>query len=209
MKNRWKTPSRILWEAFYPVLLLLCLMMALGMLLGYVACGILADHEEAQLNAYILQNARLFAEAGEEKASFLSVLLIYLRYPVLVFLCGCSAMNAVLIPVVCAVQGFFLSFAVSCFAAQLGHNGILLALSAFGLRCVLVLPCTLMIAVWMVVLKRGLREIRAGKRERARETLLACCFRQMLGCLLVLGIGIILELWLVPDWIALALTKLL
>lgn len=42
---------------------------------------------------------------------------------------------------------FFLSFSVCCFTAAFGVDGILLAFAVFGLRCMVTLPCYLLLAV--------------------------------------------------------------
>ena len=209
MKNRQPNRSRSFRGAFRSVLLLLSLLMAVGMLLGHLVCRMLLDAEDHQLNIYILQYAQLFAEAEEEKTSFFSVLLVYFRYPVLIFLGGCTALSAMFVPLLCAMQGFFLAFSVSCFAAQLGRTGILLALCAFGLRCIIVLPCTLVIAVWTIIRKRELREKSAEKRMQNRAAIDSPCLVQVLGSLMLLAVGAALELWLAPNWLALAITKLL
>ena len=91
-----------------------------------------------------------------------------------------------LLPVL-AAEGFFLSFSAGCFAAALGRSGVLLALAAFGVRCLIVLPCSIYPAVLV------------GERNRWRK--LAVC-----GALLLLGMA--LELTLVPRLVQWALGTL-
>jgi len=206
MNSRRQIRSRNPRGAFCTVLLLLSLLMAAGILLGYMMYGIFVGDDDGQLRAFILQYVRLLAEAEGKPAAPLSVILVYFRYPVLLFVCGCTALSAVLIPLLCAVQGFVLAFSVSCFAAQLGRSGLLLALCAFGPRCMLVIPCTLALATWLLILKR---KKATQTHSPARTAEKSVFFKQLTWCLIILSAGVILELWLVPRLFALALTKLL
>ena len=99
----------------------------------------------------------------------------------------CGAAGAALILPVLAAEGFFLSFSAGCFAAALGRSGVLLALAAFGVRCLIVLPCSIYPAMLV------------GERNRWRK--LAVC-----GALLLLGMA--LELTLVPKLVQWALGTL-
>ena len=99
----------------------------------------------------------------------------------------CGAAGAALILPVLATEGFFLSFSAGCFAAALGRSGVLLALAAFGVRCLIVLPCSIYPAMLV------------GERNRWRK--LAVC-----GALLLLGMA--LELTLVPRLVQWALGTL-
>ena len=98
------------------------------------------------MGAYVQSYAQLADGRSQQPVSVLSAAAAYLRYPLLAFLFGLSAAGVALIPLLCAAQGFFLSFSVCCFAAALGRDGVLLALAALGLRCLFVLPCTLCLA---------------------------------------------------------------
>lgn len=72
-----------------------------------------------------------------------------------------------LLPALSALQGFFLSYSVACFAAALGRGGVKLALCAFGVRCAFILPCTFFLAAW------GMRAAYArlrGRKSAARRS---------------------------------------
>ena len=131
----------------------------------------------------------------------LSTAAAYLRCPLLAFLCGLSAAGAVLIPALCMVQGFCLSFSVCCFAASLGHEGVLLALAALGLRCLFVLPCMLCIS------QDGFsRACRALSQKRPVKSEIP--WRMLLFCVFVLLTGTVVECAIVPKFFALILARL-
>ena len=117
---------------------ILCVCFLLGMAAAYPARRSISTDALAQLGAYVQSYAQLADGRSQQPVSVLSAAAAYLRYPLLAFLFGLSAAGVALIPLLCAAQGFFLSFSVCCFAAALGRDGVLLALAALGLRCLFV-----------------------------------------------------------------------
>ena len=113
-------------------LLTLCICFLIGMLAAWPVHRRIGSEALAQLGAYVQSYAQLAEGRVQQPSSVLSTAAAYLRCPLLAFLCGLSAAGAVLIPALCMVQGFCLSFSVCCFAASLGHQGVLLALAALG-----------------------------------------------------------------------------
>lgn len=73
-----------------------------------------------------------------------------------------------LLPALSALQGFFLSYSVACFAAALGRGGVKLALCAFGVRCAFILPCTFFLAAWGM--RTAYARLRGPKKRRAPLT---------------------------------------
>ena len=132
---------------------ILCVCFLLGMAAAYPARRSISTDALAQLGAYVQSYAQLADGRSQQPVSVLSAAAAYLRYPLLAFLFGLSAAGVALIPLLCAAQGFFLSFSVCCFAAALGRDGVLLALAALGL------------VLWLVYLFTPM----AG-RAKAKET---------------------------------------
>ena len=129
-------------------LYILCLFLAAGILAGFLAGRTVASEDLLSLSRYVTGYARLNAEEPRS-AGLWQVLWTYLRYPAAALLLGCTAWGVMLIPLTCAAQGFFLSFAVQCFAAALGKQGVVLAVSVHhtmsaddsgGQLCVCVAP---------------------------------------------------------------------
>ena len=159
--HRWPGRHTGLWR-----LALLGLCFCGGILLGQLAARSVPEASRTELAAYLRQYAAVWGETTDRTASLLRVAGVYLRYP---------------------LEGFFLSFSAGCFAAALGRSGVLLALAAFGVRCLIVLPCSIYPAMLV------------GERDRWRK--LAVC-----GALLLLGMA--LELTLVPRLVQWALGTL-
>ena len=151
-------------------------------------------------NLSIIAFAGGFLNTGHNPANF-DVGVNPFAASLLAFLFGLSAAGVALIPLLCAAQGFFLSFSVCCFAAALGRDGVLLALAALGLRCLFVLPCTLCLA------DAGFAQAcRAMPRLRPRRPELN--WRMLLFCVFVLLTGTVVECAIVPKFFALILARI-
>ena len=185
-------------SARIPRLLTLCAFFAAGIVAGQVAQHAVTGGELAD---YLRSYAGMVAENGAAQASLLRVSVAYLREPTIIFLLASCSFGAVAIPLVCAWQGFTLSFAVACFAGSLGQEGVLLSLAAFGLRSVVVLPCTLLVAQW--AFDKTLCRLRG---ESAAGT--AAQRWRLIGCFIVLILGAVLEMTVVPRLFILALSRL-
>lgn len=171
-----------------PALVLVCLLLVLGAVLGFAVCRAVPQQDRQELSDYLHQYAQATADGRGSSASALSVAAAYFRYPLAAALLGLTAAGLVLLPVLSVAQGFFLSFSVGCFARALGRGGVYLALAAFGPRCLFVLPCTLLLTV------QGLSAA-ARRRDGQKVRLTEGAYWRRVGlCGLILLIGAALEL---------------
>lgn len=126
-------------------MLVLSAFIVLGVILGYVfalrslqsAGGELKQYFDAFLSGGVNRPFSVRA-LGE-------TLLCYFRAPGIVFLLGFASIGIVAVPLVCACQGFLLSYSLFCFALSLGRGSFPLLLALFGIRLLAVLPCTLLL----------------------------------------------------------------
>ena len=161
-----------------PALVLVCLLLVLGAVLGFAVCRAVPQQDRQELSDYLHQYAQATADGRGPSASADGVH----------SLLGLTAAGLVLLPVLSVAQGFFLSFSVGCFARALGRGGVYLALAAFGPRCLFVLPCTLLLTV------QGLSAA-ARRRDGQKVRLTEGAYWRRVGlCGLILLIGAALEL---------------
>ena len=106
-----------------PALVLVCLLLVLGAVLGFAVCRAVPQQDRQELSDYLHQYAQATADGRGPSASALSVAAAYFRYPLAAALLGLTAAGLVLLPVLSVAQGFFLSFSVGCFARALGRGG--------------------------------------------------------------------------------------
>ena len=113
-------------------MLVLSAFIVLGVILGYVfalrslqsAGGELKQYFDAFLSGGVNRPFSVRA-LGE-------TLLCYFRAPGIVFLLGFASIGIVAVPLVCACQGFLLSYSLFCFALSLGRGSFPLLLALFG-----------------------------------------------------------------------------
>ena len=175
-------------------MLVLSAFIVLGVILGYVfalrslqsAGGELKQYFDAFLSGGVNRPFSVRA-LGE-------TLLCYFRAPGIVFLLGFASIGIVAVPLVCACQGFLLSYSLFCFALSLGRGSFPLLLALFGIRLLAVLPCTLLL---------GNASLDGGGRGRAVSYGSAYWYRFGICCVCLL-FAALLELWLVPQFLLLA-----
>ena len=143
----WKRQGKDGQSAPLPRLVLLALFFLGGVLMGQVLSGRVPDVTGDELGRYLTDYLRLDTGTERTAAAVLSAAVIYFRYPLLAFLLGFTSLGVLLLPCATVAYGFFLSFSVCCFTAAFGADGVLLALSVFGLRCAVTLPCYFLLAV--------------------------------------------------------------
>jgi len=191
---------------FQAALLVLCVFFIVGAGLGRLGHSYVTAGDNEELARYICSYADLVSGSKNTAADICSVVLLYFRYPLFYFFLGFLSVGALLIPFTCAVQGFFLSFSISCFASSLGKSGVLLALSAFGIRCLFMLPCCFLLAAWSFLSAKD-RISRTGTGA-GRNSVSAGSFWRFAICVIVLLVGSVLELSVVPRLFSLALAKI-
>ncbi len=186
------------------------LLPAVFFLLGALLGGMLSAHgAEAmggELHRY-LDSYLTLRSAGElSSAAVRQTLGCFFRASAAVFLFGFASLGVVLIPLVCAAQGFLYAYALACFAAGVGQEGFLLLLVLFAVRLMIVLPCTLLLAAAAWETSRALAALSLGGGKRAGGVrcgrLYWLRFGKVCVCLLL---GAALELWLVPRLLTLLL----
>ena len=132
--------------SYFLCLGLLAVFFLAGAVYGQVSAKSNPDAITAELHQYLAGYCALDTGAEGSGRVFLSALLIYFRYPLLAFFLGFVIPGALALPVIAAAFGFFLSYASCCFARAFGETGIQLAAAVFGLRCLVSIPCFLVLA---------------------------------------------------------------
>lgn len=191
-----------------PQLLLFCLFVAVGAVAGYLAHKTVGAASNAELSTYLQQYADAYEQDAYVPGSLLQVLAVYFRYPIVAFCLGFCTIGVYLLPVLCMVQGFFLSFSVCCFAASLGRCGVYLAFAALGLRVLITLPCLLLLALQAF---NGARALRGTTRKRnmgKRRKVDQAYFILPGICSAALLLGSVLDITLLPHVFGWVLDKI-
>lgn len=128
------------WAVWVPGLLVLGVCFLLGTVAGCLWAGGVAENGGETLAAYIEGYLSAARSGTLTVPSVFSVLYESFRWPVLTVLLAFTAAGVLGIPILFAVRGFLLSFAVASFVRVLGGAGSILAFLLFGLTGLMTVP---------------------------------------------------------------------
>ena len=196
-------------RVFRVKLLTLCFFFVIGIVAGWTAHLAVGQTDNAMLQKYILQYAHYAASEGDLTASIISVLGVYFRYPIAMIVAGFTSAALFIIPLLVATQAFFAAFSVACFTSALGNTGVLLALSAFAVRYLVLLPVTLLLGVFaMDSATNRMHRKKPGKDATRIQSTTPSVFCGLI-CATALLIGVAIELLVVPHLLELALANIM
>lgn len=194
-------------QASFPArILFLALFFLGGVILGQILSARVPESTGQELEAYL--RGYLSLEDARSAGAALSVLTLYIRYPLTAVLLGFASIGVILLPLATAAFGCFLSFSVCCFTAAFGPEGTMLAAAVFGLRCLITLPCYFLLAVPALETSAALAGSVFGRGRHAAPVRYGRPFWRRLGlCAAVLLAGVCLE-WICSPWLLrMALTR--
>lgn len=130
------------WDlpAWAPGLVLLSICFLAGTIAGCLWAGGVAGQGSDTLASYIDGYLSAARTGTLTVPSVFSVLFETLRWPVLVFLLAFTAAGVIGIPILFAVRGFLMAFAVASFVRVLGGTGSILAFLLFGITGLFTVP---------------------------------------------------------------------
>lgn len=170
---------------------------SLGALAGMLLASQVGGGGHESLTQY-LENYLSAAQTGTAAApGLLSVLWETARWPLFTFLMGFTALGAAGIPVLFAVRGFLLSFAVSSFVRMFGGVGAILAFFAFGLTGMVAVPVLFVLGVQGFAAARELAGRALGGGRGPLPFGQSYLIRSGL-CAAALGLCVLMECWAVP-----------
>lgn len=177
-----------------------------GVIFGYVLALRASHCTGGELARYFAAFFSLGAQESFSARALCETLVCYFRAPVIVFLLGFASVGVALIPAVCAMQGFLLSFSLFSFSLALGRGDFPLLLALFALRLLVLLPCTLALGAAAIEKARALLLLSlGGGGKRARAVTYGGAYWYRFGvCCVCLLLAALAELWLVPQFLLLA-----
>ena len=168
-----------------------------------------AGSEGGLLREYLADFCLLY-DSGAAVNTFWTLVLNYFGWIFLLLLFGYSPLGLVMVPALAASCGFLSMYAVSCFVCVFDRPGVLVALSAMGIRFLFVLPAFFYLAdaswqqaSWLAAAGTG-----KGKRSAPLPGSGGYVVR-FLVCVVILAVGVCCERLLVPVLIRAAVAAAL
>lgn len=176
----------------------------LGVLGGYAAASGSVLHTGNELQRYFESYLALGVRSPFGTEALLDTIVCYFRAPFFIFLLGFASIGALLIPLVCAFQGFLISYSLFCFAFSLGRTSFPLLLALFGIRLLTVLPCMLLLGTAALDKSRSLLLLSCAGARTGPVAYGSAYWYRFGVCCVCLFLGSMLELWLAPQFLLLA-----
>lgn len=191
MKLHRKIATRSNTHPEFRRILLLSIFCALGILFGCLAVQYVSLRAVSQLTSYLEAYIKL-QQSKPTFSTFFFAIAVYFRYVLLLFLFSFSPLGIYAIPLICGIQGFGLSFAITLFV-RCTEERLLPVIALFTLRCVFVLPTMLYCGSAAILASGG------GKESHGKK------FWKRFGiCVCILLFGVIVETFIVPRIFAAA-----
>ena len=195
----WDLPGN---TAMLPVLVFICICFIIGAITGSV---IAANGGDSTQIASLITDYTVSSDV-----SFWRVLANVFRFPIIILLCGFCVFGAVFIPAVVALRGFLLLFTMTSFVRIFGWHGLLFSAALFGIQCLLLLPCMLMLAAQGVVSASLLFSLASSKGKKLSGSIFSSSyFSRILVCVGVLLICTLAEMFITPSLVSAALGNIL
>ena len=182
------------------VLTALCVLASafgLGGIVGLLVASRVAGGGQTTLSSYIEGYLAAAQLRTADSPGLGTVVLEMVRWPFLAFLLGFMAIGVAGLPVLFAVRGFLLSFAIASFVNMFGGAGCLLAFFSFGLTGMLAVPTLFVLGVQSFhMARRRLLNTGGGKGglSPGGQYVVRCGL-----CLGALMLCVAVEYWVVPD----------
>lgn len=193
LKHRGKNEPTL----FLPRILFLAVFFVAGTFLGQVFARRVSVVVGQELTEYLKQY--ILTEHEHSVQMVLSAVVLYLRYPFLAVLFGFASIGVLLIPGMTVLFGFLVSFSVSCFVAAFGMEGVFLSLAAYGIRCVVTLPCYFLLAVPALENAVVLARLSFGRRQHGMALRLGrSWWMRLLICLVILLLSVCVDFMISP-----------
>ena len=183
--------------------LLLALFLVCGVLCGYALAGRCGEELSEELRRYLDAYVAGIAARSLTGEAAVRTLACYLRASVAAFLLGFASIGVIALPLLFAAQGFVLSFSLFSFALAVGRESFVLLPAIFALRLLFVLPCTFLIGTAALEKSCSLAAFTLGGGKRVRPVSYpAAYWYRFAVCCVCLLFGCVLELWLLPLFLA-------
>jgi stage II sporulation protein M len=184
--------------------LLLCGAMFLcGSIIGTFSAGLVRDG--SSLNAVLTGYLSAYLNGASLKPDLFAAVVDACKYHLAALFLGLSVLGVVFIPVLSAVRGFMLSYSVSAVVRLLGGKGVWLALSVFGLRTIITIPCFFILSIYAYaastyIFRQSLsKNMKISASPFNSRTMIVCGV-----CLLILLASALIDTYLSPHLIGLA-----
>ncbi|MEG0441422.1 MAG: stage II sporulation protein M [Oscillospiraceae bacterium] len=181
-----------------PALLVLTGAFLVGLIAGALMADVVSGNGGDALSVYLESFLAIAQNGNADTPALVPLLWELFRWPVAVVLLSLTLAGLVCLPLLFALRGFLLAFAIGSFVRMFGGTGCLLAVPVFGISGLLTIPVIFVLGVlgWSKLRMRVSRPPTERKRSVlfGRVELIQCSI-----CTGVLCVCVLLERFVVPP----------
>ncbi len=159
---RWDWPSK----KPDPNLILLFAFFLCGAIIACIVSASVDGESGEALTKTIVSYISVLSERPISTALLGPALLNAFRYHLLVFVFSFTSLGVLFVPCLMALRGFFLSFSITAFVRLFGTSGLWLALGAFLVQNLILLPCLFVLAQGALSSSLKLFQIAMGRLSK-------------------------------------------
>lgn len=183
-----------------PALVVTAIFFALGGLAGSFLALWSAGSGMDAMSGYLGEFLTAAREGALREPALWELVWRALRWPLVVFLLGFTALGAFGIPALTALRGFYLSFSVAAFAQAYGSKGLMTAFLLLGVPALAYVPAFFLLSTQSFSAACALAR-RVGGQGRYELPYHRDYFFRCGVCAAAVCLGIFAEQWLVPALI--------
>ncbi len=184
--------------------LLICGAMFLcGCVIGTFSAGLVGDG--TKLNAILSDYIASYINGSVPSPDFITSVFDAFKYHLAAIFLGLSVLGVIFVPLLSAVRGFMLSYAVSAIVRLLGGKGVWLALSVFGIHTLLTIPCFFILCIYAYssasyIFRQSFSRNMKLTASPFNSRMITVCGL----CLLILLVTAVIDTYLTPQLISFA-----
>lgn len=176
---------------------------ALGVAIGYCRALHFSAASQVELRYYFSHFSASRAQDVLLPDLVTQTLFAFFRAPLFAFFLGFASVGVVILPLLCAAQGFLYSFSLFCCALVMGRESFAGILFLFLPRLLTLVPCTLLLCRAAISNSCALVSFSTGKGKRVKAVRYGSpYFIRFALCCAVLLLAALFELWLAPRVLA-------
>lgn len=180
---------------------------ACGAIAGTISAGYAADSIGQLLGSYFSEYVAAIENGQIAEPRFWDVFWSVFKPNLVAVFLGFSVFGFLLLPILSAVKGFMLSFAVACMLQILGKDCWLLAFAVYGIEALMSIPCFFILTVRAsFVSKRIVRAVLSGGGMTVHSLVGRGYLRVHMVCVLILLTAVVIEVLFVPKFVEFAVS---
>ena len=176
-----------------------------GVIIGSISSSHIAGNTILELSSSISSIVNF-----DRSKIFTETLFSVFKYPMIIFLCGFTALGVLFVPVSLSIKGYSWAFSIGVLIRIYGSSGIWISVSVFAVQALILIPCLfVMSSLSLNAAKQQWQMFLIGKRTVFGPIFTKRYFLTLATCLAVLLLLIIFDVLVTPSIVSYTLKNVI